>query len=291
MIAGLQRVQTALRTLDTTLSFTPRADDIYLVSYPRSGTTWLQMILYQLTTDGSMEFEHIAEVIPFFERSLSNGRSLSRLPSPRIFKSHLDYPRLSRWPGRYIYIARDGRDVLISYYYFSRSQLGFRGTFENFFDLFMAGRVECGSWFKHVSVWKAHANDPKVLFLTYEDLHSEFELCLRRIAAFCGLEIRPARVPDILERCSFAFMKRHESKFDHINEVFWENGWRCGDFIREGKTGSWREHLTRAHSAAFDAESRRYGLSLVPQALGPESGGTDLGASLSARGERGTGGR
>ena len=75
----------------------PRADDIYVVSYPRSGTTWLQMILYQIMTDGDLNFGHISERVPFFERSLTVGRDLNALPSPRLFKTHYPYDRLPRF--------------------------------------------------------------------------------------------------------------------------------------------------------------------------------------------------
>lgn len=67
------------------LDFVPRDGDIFIVTYPRSGTTLMQMILYQLTTDGGMDFEHISEPCPYFERAIANRRDLEALPSPRIF--------------------------------------------------------------------------------------------------------------------------------------------------------------------------------------------------------------
>jgi hypothetical protein len=53
-------------------------------------------------------------------------------------------------------IARNGKDVAVSFFHFSRSHHGFRGTFDEFFDRFMWGRVEWGSWFKHVKGWWHH---------------------------------------------------------------------------------------------------------------------------------------
>lgn len=47
------------------LAFVPRASDIFIVTYPKSGTNWMQMILYQLTTDGDMErLSHVLEATP-----------------------------------------------------------------------------------------------------------------------------------------------------------------------------------------------------------------------------------
>ncbi len=166
------------------LAFDPRPDDVYLASYARSGTTWLQMIVYQLTTDGNMDFEHITQPIPYFERALGQGRDLNRLPSPRIFKTHLRYGELPKGPYKRIYIARNGKDVLVSCYYFFRAHSPFKGSFDEFFHRFMAGNVPKGSWFRHVAEWSAHAADSNVLFLRYEDLVSDFDRTLRRIAAF-----------------------------------------------------------------------------------------------------------
>ena len=176
------------------LAFDPRPDDLFLASYARSGTTWLQMILYQLTTDGNMDFEHITLPIPYFERALGQGRDLNRLPSPRIFKTHFRYRKLPKGPYKRIYVARNGKDVLVSCYYFFRAHSPFKGTFDEFFQKFMAGNVPSGSWFRHVAEWSAHAADPNVLFLRYEDLVNDFERTLGRIVAFLGRLDSPGKI-------------------------------------------------------------------------------------------------
>jgi len=149
-------------------------------------------------------------------------------------------------------VSRDGKDVAVSYFHFSRSHLGFRGTLDEFFDLFMRARVEAGSWFEHVKGWWAHRHDPNVLFLRYEDLLHDLDSCLRRIIAFCDLEVEPARLPAIRERCGFAFMKAHESKFDHHMGMLWEQGVRRDAFIRQGQAGAWKDALSSRQAARFD---------------------------------------
>jgi Sulfotransferase domain len=240
------------------LSFTARPDDIYIVTYPRSGTTWLQMILYQLTTEGEMDFSHISEVIPFLERAVGLGRDLNLLRSPRIFKVHLPYRFMQLWPGKYIYVARNGKDVLMSYFHFYTSHFNFRGTFAQFFELFMRGKVQGGSWFVHVKEWERHARDSNVLFLHYEELVRDFSTYLARIAEFCGFQIPAGRRASLVERCSFAFMKQHEAKFDHVNELLWEMGLSQGLFLRRGRVGSWRGHFTDEQEEQFDKTAKYY---------------------------------
>src|SRR5262249_1343548 len=228
-----------------------RVDDLFIVTYPRSGTTWMQMILYQLATDGELDFDHIYQVCPYFEVSRGRSNGFAGAPEPRTFKSHLAYRDIPKG-CKYIYVARDGRDVAVSYFHFSRTHLGFRGTFDEFFDLFLQGKVEPASWFEHVKGWWTHRNDLNVLFLRYEDLLHDLEPCLHRITAFCELEVDPARFPAIRERCSFAFMKAHESKFDHRLGMLYEQGMPCTSFIRQGRAGAWKEALSSRQAARFD---------------------------------------
>jgi len=245
------------------LDYIPRPEDIFIVSYPRSGTTWMQMILYQLSTDGNMDFMHISEVCPWFDRMLlfniMNGDDLEKLPSPRIFKSHLPYKWIPRGPCKYIYIARDGKDVAVSYFHFYQSHLNFKGNFSEFFDqYFMRGKVQYGSWFKHVSEWKKHEKDPDVLVLQYEDLVNDLQSTLTRIIEFCEFDVPKERMPEIMERSSFAFMKKYENKFDHISAIIWEKGYKQHSFIRKGKSGSGREYFTNEQKGLFNKELIKY---------------------------------
>jgi hypothetical protein len=232
--------------------YVPRSDDIFIVTYPRSGTTWMQMILYQLTTDGDMDFPHIYEYCPWFESSSRCAGGFEGLPSPRLFKSHLRYRQIPRGPCKYIYVARNGKDVAVSYYHLSQTHNGYQGSFAEFFDLFLRGKVAFGSWFQHVKGWWRHRNDSNVLFLRYEDLLSDLEGCLRRIIAFCEFDIPPERFPAILERCGFAFMKQHESQFDPLTGSMWEQGSQLNAFLRRGKAGEGKERLSREQAARFD---------------------------------------
>ena len=86
------------------------------------------------------------------------------------------------------------------------------------------GDVSYGPWLRHVEGWSAHRADPNVLFLRYEDLVHDLAGSLARIAGFCGLDVAPEHFDGILERCSFAFMKEHESQFDPLLGMMWERG-------------------------------------------------------------------
>jgi peroxiredoxin len=232
--------------------FVPRADDIFIVTYPRSGTTWMQMILNQLTTEGKMDFPHITTVSPWFERSLKDGKAYDALPSPRVFKSHLPYRKIPKGPCKYLYVARDGKDVAASYYHFQKTHMGYKGTFDKFFKRFLKGEDQYGSWFRHVRGWWEHRHDPNVLFLFYEELTADLPGSLQKISDFCGLEIAPERWDNILERCSFAFMKQHENQLDPMTAMLYEQGFQPHSHLRKGQTGSGSEQLSLRQLQRFD---------------------------------------
>jgi len=239
------------RSLLTREAPRPRPDDIYIVSYPKSGTTLMQMILYQLTTGGEMDFPHINAVCPFLELEISkhNAGFLEAAASPRCFKTHLLARELPITTGRYIYIVRDVRDVVVSAYHHDLMVGGAHRSLEQFTEEFLeSGWLAYPTWFEHLDSWWPHRNDPNVLYLSFEDMTANLEATIRQVARFCQIDVREADMPRILERCSFAFMKQHEAKFDPRlqNTPRGSQG-----FIRKGKTGSGSELLPR-HREMFD---------------------------------------
>jgi hypothetical protein len=231
------------------MEFEVRPTDVFISSYPRSGTTLTQWILYLLTHEEQPDPAHLTKVSPWFERSLAIGEvtasELERFPSPRVFKSHL--PR--QWlpdGARYIYVERDGLDVLVSYFHFYRSYLGFEGTLDDFYARFMDGRVQYGSWFEHVAGWRERACDPDVLILRYEDLLSDRKASIERIIEFLGWTRDERWVDRAVIESSFDAMKRRESVFDHATAVLLERGVSPESFLRAGQSGRGEGALSNA---------------------------------------------
>ncbi len=251
-----------LSTLRYKLVYEGSPDDLFIVTYPKSGTTWLQMILYQLTTDGAMEFAHIDDVSPHLEETLvPMGRKISDLPgTPRVVKSHLPYRDIPKGPGRYIYGVRNGLDVAVSYYHHSRKYWPQRNQrpMDEFFGQFMAGRVPYGSWFKHVAGWLRNEDRLNVLIIDYEELSADLETGVRRIADFCGITIDPADMPRILERCSFAFMREHDARFSMDRRLIPKPVDTRTAFIRQGKVGGWRQELDARSEREFQKACDRW---------------------------------
>lgn len=121
----------------------------------------------------------------------------------RVFNTHLLWhmmPRSATSQARYIYVVRDGRDVVTSFFHHLSNQAnagGFEGTFEEFFDAWLDGSLPYGRWADHVRSWflgVTGAAADRVLFVCYEDLKADLSSQLRRVASFLGLHFTAPEV-------------------------------------------------------------------------------------------------
>ncbi|KAG8545795.1 hypothetical protein GDO81_020291 [Engystomops pustulosus] len=155
-----------------------RDSDVFLVTYPKSGTVWSQQILSLIFNEGHRNgTENIDNMtrVPWIEYNIHNMDFSSR-PSPRLFSTHLPYylmPRDLRFrTGKIIYVCRNPKDVMVSFYHFYKLNPRIKHTinWEKFIDLYMSGKVLGGSWFNHVRGWYTHKEDFSILFMTYEEM-------------------------------------------------------------------------------------------------------------------------
>lgn len=233
----------------------PRPDDIYVAAFPNSGSSLIQMMLYQLTTDGSMDFSHIESISPTYELEIEagNGELLAALPSPRLFKTY-DLPHQLPRQGRFIYLVRNVRNVATSSYRRHTLFSGMDGAHEPFIDQFLAGKTFYGSWFEHLEAWWPRRHDDNVLLLVYEAVAADLEAALGEVAEFCGIKLDPDRVPRILEHCSDEALQRYNEKLDpRLHRLSRRPE---GSFIREGKAGSGESVLSARQQALLEKKLR-----------------------------------
>ncbi|NMO13599.1 sulfotransferase domain-containing protein [Pyxidicoccus fallax] len=235
----------------------PRPGDIYVATAPKTGTTWMQQIVHQILTGGRGEFSHIYQVAPYVELLAIKpfARSvLDALPSPRVLKTHLPYWMLSPPPdSRVIYVTRNAADSLVSLHHHCGLQEGY---WDDLDVRFLRGSSIVGQWFSHLESWWPHRNDANVLHIRYEDLISDLEGGIRKVARFLEVPIEEDRMGAILEKCSFAYMKQHHDRFDVRIRVFQESAPREG-FIRKGVAGDGRKALTPEVQSALSEKMAR----------------------------------
>jgi hypothetical protein len=223
-----------------------RDEDIYIITFMKSGTTWMQMICYQLLTDGNMHFKHIYDVSPWLSNAAITGvdvAKINELPSPRFFKCHDAYDKFDpAAKGRFIFVYRQGEDVAVSLFNHLRNYNDPQQTLEKTYeDYFSPGQH--GNWFTFTESWLKNTYGFDILFVNYADLKNDFDKSLRRVAHFLGVELTDEILHRVKERSSFKFMKAHETKFGEQ-----PNDYRIfNQFIRDGKEGAGKEMSEEQH--------------------------------------------
>jgi hypothetical protein len=234
----------------------PRPGDIYVATAPKTGTTWMQQIVYQVLTGGRGEFEHLYQVSPYLEQLMLRGFAeavLDALPSPRILKTHMPYGLLAPPPdSRIIYVTRNAEDSLVSLHNHVCLEEGFRHKLD---VPFLRGNFLLKRWFVHLESWWPHRADPNVLHLRYEELATDLEGGIRKVARFLGVTLEEDRMGAILEKCSFAYMKQHGDRFD-VRVPLFDRGAPKPGFIRKGVVGDGRVTLTPEVQTALGERMR-----------------------------------
>ncbi|XP_072159060.1 sulfotransferase 4A1 isoform X1 [Bemisia tabaci] len=263
-------------------SFRPRPDDTWIVTFPRSGTTLTQELIWLIST--GLDFEGaratpLYERFPFIEFSTTvcddmkkqllteagddTARStalaeacvpafeiLERAESPRFIKTHLPFSLLPQdllqSGAKVIYIARNPKDVAVSYFHLHKffRTLDFKGDFNQFWDFFENDHVLWAPYWSHIKEgWQSRSN-PNVCFLFYEDITKDLRGAIKVISHFLGKDISPEGTEKLLSHLNIKNFRSNSSvNFDPLREL----GFLQGDsrlFIREGKTDGSRDYYS-----------------------------------------------
>ena len=237
-------------------------DDVWIVAYPKCGTTWTQQIVRSLLDKGDLDLR-IDQAVPWLEASSSDSQrrylvNIDDIERPRAFKSHMPYHLMpcgspSSTPGRYVYIARNPKDVAVSYFHhYFTLQRAHNFTWDTFVTWFLNGELGYGDYFDHVLSWWHHKDDKNVLFLEYEDLKSDIKACVTKIASFLGINMSDKLMQRTLQVSSFSSMKTNPT-----TSYDWLSLHPQGTpFIRKGAVGDWKSLFTTEQSAHFDSLNR-----------------------------------
>ena len=244
-----------------------RDDDIVIATWAKSGTTWAQQIVSQLIFNGSEGLE-VAEMSPWLDfRVPPTEVKLAGLEAQthrRFIKTHLPVDALVYSPkAKYIYIGRDGRDVIWSLHnhWLKGNDLNYAAVNdtpgrigppierppESPREYFMTW-LQDGYPFRHANFWENvrtwwEIRDlPNLLLLHFENMKVDLPGQIRLIADFLDIDIEPAAWSRILEHCSFSYMKAHATKSVPLGGAFWDGG--AETFIHKGTNGRWRDQLT-----------------------------------------------
>ncbi len=217
-------------------------DDVWVVSYPKSGNTWTRFLIANLIAGReTVDWSNIEHWVP--DIYISRDPQLRSLSRPRYFKSHEPYRPDYR---RVVFIVRDPRDVAVSYFHFVRktNMLPVDATMDDFMQKFMGGRIDpYGSWGENVGSWLgARRGTPDLLLLRYEDLLSDTASQLARIAQMLQLPVDNEQLHRAVENSRADRMRELEQSQRHKHKMLKRSRSEI-PFVRTAKAGQWQTEL------------------------------------------------
>ncbi|XP_034255081.1 luciferin sulfotransferase-like isoform X2 [Thrips palmi] len=266
----------------TILDMDVRDDDVWVVSHPKTGTTWTQEMVWLIGND--LDYAgakvNLPERFPFIDHTaLFDYRTMDipmpelpefvtdsvgfidRLPGRRFVKTHLPYQLLPtqlqdpKCKAKMVYVCRNAKDTCVSYFHHCRLLEGYTGDFQDFCNLFLSGAVCFGPFWDHVLDFWKRRDQHNVLFITYEQLKQDLAGVIRRTAAFLGKQMDDDQVERLKDHLSFESMKNNPAvNYEEVIEINRRHKLITEDgvFMRSGTVGNWKVLMSPEQSKRFD---------------------------------------
>jgi hypothetical protein len=232
----------------------PLHDDLYIVSFPKSGTTWLNFLManVHLKMSGSSQqvtFYNIDDFIPDIEQVRCIKENILPFPGHRVIKSHAEF---NPFYQKIIYLVRDPRDVMVSYYWFLKKLGSFQ---EDISQLIRSQTYGIAAWCRHVQDWVEKTPvSSRIEFIRYEDMKADIFKVLSRIYTLIGHQIPTPVLEQAIELSSFDNMKKLEADYNFGGDFRFPGL----EFVRKGKPGGYRDEMSEDDLALVSAKASRW---------------------------------
>ncbi|XP_053689473.1 luciferin sulfotransferase-like [Sabethes cyaneus] len=247
-------------------------DDVWIVTFPKAGTTWAQEMLWLI--DHNLDYK-TATAVDLQQRSIflevfgfvtnidlpDSITLVEEMPRPRHIKTHLPLALLPRelWTinPKIVYVARNPKDVTTSFMHHYRHLHGFKGLKQDFLDGILQDRIIYCPQVKHATeFWRVANHRRHVLFLHFEDMKRNLSAVLRQVCAFMGKTYSKKQLAHLEEHLSFEKMKNNKSANNQalviqFSAAIGKNSNQF-TFMRKGQIGAYRNELPEDFSTKFD---------------------------------------
>ena len=260
-------------------NFELRDDDIWIVTYPKCGTTWTQELVWMLINDVDIEKGKKPQIVrsPFIEvncvqdqqmmksfgiettdQELSEVLSdsiqfLKKMKGRRVIKSHLPFeflpPKLLE-RCKVVYVARNPKDAAVSFYHHNMNVpcQGFIGSFEEFISFYEEGLLTFGSYWNHVQGGWKHRDNKNLKFLWFENMKKDTKAVVDELSEFLQHNLNDVMKSRLCEHVKFENMKKNpytnpSAVLDMPPEKH---------FLRRGEVGDWKNYFDKERNEKWN---------------------------------------
>lgn len=235
-----------------------RPDDVVFAFYPKTGSTWVRIFLYNLLeakegkAAGDLSFDAVDDTMPEF----ANTSFFVPWPfksAPRVVKTHRPYLRF--WNGRKTVIfTREPRDTMVSFLHYAnaKKELGFSGTLN---DLLRHPEMGLDAYFSFYMSWLPKAG----LVISYEDLRQQPAETFGRILAFIGVPATDAEIKAALEASSLERTRKAQEKSSDRFKSKFSDGFV---FARKGALGEGKTMFDDTQEGYYQDRRQHWGFPL-----------------------------
>lgn len=220
-----------------------RPTDVFLASYPRSGNTWMRLLLSDVIKQlGGETTQPGGNVIPdVYKVDIEDWYRNPRIKIPfRIIKTHEPFDLISDY--RIIYLFRHPADCLCSYYHYQLRSPKFREN-NSGIDEFCLNLIN--QWCGHINSYleAAKTDSDRLLFVSYESLNNNPIEFLKNACNFMDLDITESQAKIAVTNQQFRQLKSLSQRGDSQTLGFAENG-GYQNFFRRGEINSSAQELS-----------------------------------------------
>ncbi|XP_055852808.1 sulfotransferase 1E1-like isoform X2 [Episyrphus balteatus] len=249
--------------LDEIQELEVRKDDIWVISQPKSGTTWMLELVWLL--QNNCDFETALKVeqevrVPFLEfcsyvpkERPNSFDEIAKMSSPRIIKSHLPIHLLPKglWTvkPRIIFITRNPKDTIASFYPHCCTVTAFEGSKEDFVNAIIENKMRHSPFgVQTLEFWQLR-NEPYIFFTSFERMKKDLRSVILGLSAFLGKNLDENQMVKLLDHLSFEKMKdnpmcNHISEIKQFKELYNPAKELNFRFVRKGAVGSHKTELS-----------------------------------------------
>lgn len=245
-------------------------DDVWVVTFLKSGTTWTQEMVWLI--DHDLDY-NTASAVNLTERSVflevvsfitnmdvtDTISHVEQLPRPRHIKSHLPLALLPKqlWTvkPKIIYTARNPKDVTTSLMHHYKHLHGFKGSKQDFLDGILADQIIYCPMVKHATEFWAVSHRDHVLFLHYEDMKKNLGKVLLQVCDFFRKTFTPTQLAKLEQHLSFDSMKENNSANNQTLVTKMEDAMNVSSdfkFMRKGQVGGYKDELPAEFISKLD---------------------------------------